>query len=154
MEINMVFADESSAYAQAAHADEVYMTGATGLPVQDDHDARVTMANATHTVVANEDLATELNSTTVALPHINAEVYTGGNLVTVAENRAGVDAYPEDTQDTEDLEQEVLVSAALVADALFDRGGFIGAYYAGGYSPYVDGAWLAEASKQTGEKFF
>jgi len=155
----MPFAEESSPYAQAYHAHALYLGGVDDLPttIQTDLDARITAANATHTVKANDALD-ELNATTVALPHINALVYSGGNRVTVAANRAGIDASPEDTQDTEDLEMEVLVKDALDADALFSRGGFVGeaagSYYSGQYSAYVDSLWLVEAAKQTGEKFY
>jgi len=151
----MTISNESSAYAQAYHAHTTYLTGATGLPVQDDQDDRVDLANATHTVVANDDLDTGLNHTVVDTGRITAWVYSGGNRVTVASNRAGVDLMPEDAQKTEDLEHEVLVANALDNDALFSRGGFIApSYTAGAYSPYLDPLWLTEASKMTGEKFF
>jgi hypothetical protein len=150
----MPFANESDPTAQAAHAHEVYMEGAEGLPVQDDLDDRVAAANASHTAKTNEQLATGLNATTTVHPWGTVKTYAGGNIVNVAANRAGIDAYPEDAQEVEDLEQEVKVKAAIAADDLFTAGGFIGDAYTGSLSNYVDGAILAEASKQTGEKFF
>jgi hypothetical protein len=156
----MPYAEEASPYAQAYHAHDLYLGGAVALPsdIQTDLDARITAANATHGAYANADLANGLNYTQVSLPHLDARVYTGGNRVTVAANRAGVDSLPEDAQGTEDLEMEVLVKDALEADELFARGGFVGAtegsYYHGQYSAYVDSLWLVEAAKQTGEKFY
>jgi hypothetical protein len=62
-----------------------------------------------------------------------------------------------DTQGSEDLEMEVRVGNALKAGAytIYNVGGPVGNYGASNYqSSYVDGLWLAEASKQTGTKFF
>jgi hypothetical protein len=119
--------------------------------VIDDHDARVAKANATHTVKQNSELTTVNQVAGVN----GTPVYTGGNIVNVATNRAGIDAFPEDTQAVEDLEHEVLVKNALNADAIFTTGGPMGDYTGvGSLSDGVDGLWLAEASKQTGSKFF
>ncbi len=128
-------------------------TGAarTSQPVVVDHDARVTKANATHTVKQNSELTT-VNSVVGAG---GAKVYTGGNIVNVATNRAGIDAFPEDTQAVEDLEHEVLVKNALNSDTIFTTGGPMGDYTGvASLSDGVDGLWLAEASKQTGEKLY
>jgi hypothetical protein len=104
--------------------------------------ARVAAANADKTTKTNAEL-----STTAA--------YTPNIEVTVAANRSGVDAMPEDTQGVEDLEQEVLIDDAADADTLYSKGGPMGNYTgAASLSPYVDGAFLAERSKQTGEKYF
>ncbi len=115
----------TDALAQAAQADEQYMEGADGMPVQDDLDERVVTANATHDQIDNSDFATMDSA------------YVDG-LVVVPENPL----YHDD---------EVL--AALQADALFDTGGFTGSDYTDN-SPYVDMLWLAQASKMTGEKSF
>lgn len=151
----MGYPNEATAWGSAYHAHDRFMDGADGLPVQDDHEDRIDTINATHTTKANSALPT-LNSTTVSYRGVKAKVYTGGNIITVAANRAGIDAYPEDTQNTEDLEHEVLVKRAIDADLLFESGGFIGSYYHGlsAYSPYYDPVWAAEASKMTGEKIF
>ena len=139
--------------AHADRAHDTYRTGATGTPVQADQDAREAMDGA-HTVVTNANMGANLNSDDNAQ---GIPSYTGGNVVTVAANRAGVDLFPEDSSAVEDLEQEVIVENALQAGTLFDKGGqmppdnYVNEASA---SPYVDGLWLAEASKQTGEKFF
>ena len=149
----MPFANESDATAQAAHAHTVFTAGAYGLAVQTDHDARVVLANATHTTLTNAQLATNIGVVT-AHPWGSVKSFAGAYTVTVAANRAGVDLSPEDAQGTEDLEGDVLVGAAVSGDRLFTSGGFIGASYTGSYSPYYDPLWAAEASKQTAEKLF
>lgn len=160
MEKNMPFTNESDPFAQAYHAHNRYLGGEVALPtdLQTAVDARHTIANANRTEIANTALGEDLSGTAVAYPNVTAKVYSGGNRVTDADNRAGVDAPIEDTQNTEDLELEVLVASAGVNDKLFARGGFVGSYYSGvgpyyatAYSPYVDSLWLVEFAKQTGE---
>lgn len=167
----MLTAAEARQQVSEAHAK--YMTGAyvpgaaSGAYV--DHLARVATANATHTAVTNAQLATNLNKVGAydASGNLVGWVYAGGNVVTVAANRAGVDLSPEDAQNTEDLEFEVLVEDALAGDALHTTGGMIphvssyynaagteAPYWTSNLSPYIDPMWLAEASKQTGEKLF
>jgi hypothetical protein len=146
--------DLTTQVGQLAWAEAEYRDGATGLPVQADQDAREALVSAPHTAKTNAQLGTGLNHKTVNFPAVHADVYTGGNIVTVAANRAGVDMMPEDTQNTEDLEQEVLVGAAVQNGTLFSKGGFLGSQYAGVAGAYMDPAFLVEASKQTGEKFF
>jgi len=136
-----------------ARADATYRTGATGTPVQDDQDAHEAL-DAAHVVVANADLGADLNqdANSYGVPS-----YTGGNIVSVAANRAGVDLLPEDTSGVEDLEQEVLVENALQAGNLFVTGGQIPPTNyedVDSLSPYADPMFLVEASKMTGEKFF
>ncbi len=131
-----------------------YRTGATGTPVQTDQNAREALDNSAHVVVSNANLGASLNrvNNSYGVPS-----YTGGNVVQVAANRAGVDLFPEDTSAVEDLEMEVIVENALQAGTLFAKGGQIPPtnYTAeASASPYVDGMWLAEASKMTGTKFF
>lgn len=148
----MVFANESNPTAQAKHAEDVYLAGAyvstsaydsenqTGAYV--DQRARVLATVAAPTVVTNANLGTL------------AHPYDGTRIVTVATTRATPIT---DTQNTEDLEQEVRVGNALKAGAstIFNVGGPIGDWSASNYqSSYVDGLWLAEASKQTGTKLF
>lgn len=143
--------DMATPTGQAAWAAAQYRHGAEGLPVQDDQDDREALDDSPHTAKANSALGT-VNHTTDAFGN---KTYTGGNIVTVAANAAGVDALPEDTQSTEDLEQEAItVGPAIQSGHAFDRGGFIGDHYVGAYGPYADGLTLAEASKMTGEKFF
>lgn len=132
----MSIANENTATGQVAHADALYMSG---------DPSSYASAYAAPTLVENDDLG--------GLTH----PYAGDRIVSVEDNRAGVDAYPEDTQETEDLEQEVLVGAALAAGAytIFETGGPIGNFTdSNKTSPYVDGLFLAEASKQTGTKLF
>jgi hypothetical protein len=111
--------------------------------VKGDQEARVEDAAADHEPVTNAELQLR-------------EPYTDERMtVVVAQNRAGVDRQPEDTTGVEDLEQEALVAEALREGRLYETGGPMGNYTGReSLSPYVDGAWLAEASKQTGEKFF
>jgi hypothetical protein len=111
--------------------------------VKDDHEARVEDAGQDHKLVTNAELQLR-------------EPYTDEHMSVVAtQNRAGVDKQPEDTQGVEDLEQEALVREAREKGKLYETGGPMGNYTGrDSLSPYVDGAWLAEASKQTGEKFF
>jgi len=111
--------------------------------VKGDHDARVEAAADTHKPVTNAELQLR-------------EPYTDERLTVVAtQNRAGVDRQPEDTQGVEDLEQEALVAEALREGRLHETGGPMGNYTGKeSLSPFVDGAFLAEASKQTGEKYF
>lgn len=148
----MVYANESSPYAQAQHAEDVYLAGAyasvyavdsaSQSGAYQDQRARVASAYAAPTVVTNANLGG------LTVP------YAGDRIVTVATTRATPIT---DTQNTEDLEQEVRVGNALKAGAytIFNVGGPIGDYSASNYqSSYVDGLWLAEASKQTGTKFF
>jgi hypothetical protein len=75
-------------------------------------------------------------------------------MVNVATTRA---TPVDDSSNIEDLEMEVRVGNALKAGAytIYSVGGPVGDYTASNYqSSYVDGLWLAEASKQTGTKFF
>ena len=132
----MPYEGEDTVVGALSHAHDTYMSGATGTPVQDDQDARVVTANATHSEVTNETF-TSLQSTTVAYDNVNAEVYSGGDVV------APVNATWFESQ----------VRTALDADALFTTGG----PYTSDYSllsPYVDNLVLIEASKLTGEKLF
>jgi hypothetical protein len=127
---------EAEVLEQLQHAHETYVSGATGTPVQDDQDARVATANATHTAKAN-DAFSELNADPVEYAGVSAEVYTGGNVVTP------VSATWMETQ----------VRAALDGDDLFTTGGSYTSNYVP-LSPYVDPLWLIEAQKLTGENLF
>lgn len=133
----MAIADESTYTAQVKHGHDAYRTGATGLPVQTDQDAREDLDDSAHAVVTNAELATALTTTVGPLGN---DVYTGGNIIDV----------------TGQVSHAVKVFDAVQEGLIFDRGGFIDVYDAASNysSPYVDGVWLAEASKQTGEKFF
>lgn len=166
----MLTAEEARTQIAQAHTkymDGAYIPGAVAGPYVD-LLARIVAANATHTAVANSSF-TSLNFVTAYNGNGDpvGRVYTGGNIVTVAANRAGVDLNPEDAQETEDLELEAVLEDSLAADKLFSTGGMVpgaGAYYnpdgvespyyTSFLSPYVDSTWLAEASKLTGEKFF
>jgi hypothetical protein len=135
----MTIANETTPHGQAAHAEETYMSVLSTV-----NPSAYAAAYANYTEVTNANLSG------LTAP------YTGGRVVVVAANRAGVDAYPEDTQGTEDLEQEVRINnVAATSYAIFDRGGPIGDYSASNYqSGYLDSTWLAERSKQTGVKHF
>lgn len=126
--------------AEVARAEEQYMEGAEGLPVQDDLDARVAEAEAAHTDVDNDELATDLNTTEGfgGIP-----VYTGGNVVN--------EESPHPTVHVE------LVRDALDAGDIFHTGGQIPPTSfedASSLAPYLDPLWIAESSKLTGEKHF
>lgn len=112
--------------------------------VKADHEDRVSNANAEHVPLTNAELQLRVAS------EDDRKV-----TVVVAKNRAGVDEQPEDTTGVEDLEQEALVAEALREGRLHETGGPMGNYTGrDSLSPFVDGTWLAEASKQTGEKYF
>lgn len=140
----MVYENESTPAGQAAHAETLYMS-----VLEDINPSSYAAASIERTEVSNDGLGA------LTAP------YDGTSVVAVAANRAGVDAYPEDTQAVEDLEMEVLVAAAAYVGgystgyAIFDRGGPIGDFTASNYqSGYLDPLWLAERSKQTGVKHF
>lgn len=141
----MVFANESDPTAQAAHAHSLYV-GSSSYPSGSytDQIARYASTYSAPYAITNAQIST------LTPP------YTSNYMVQVAANRAGVDANPEDTQNVEDLEQEVRVGAALASSyGIWNAGGPIGNFTASNYqSPYVDSLWLAEASKQTGRKLF
>jgi len=129
---------EVVAQLSAQHTKYTANPALVGTDVQDDQDARVAAANATHTEKANTAFD-ELNTEVVAPERgvINAKRYTGGNVV------APVNA----------TYMEAQVRAALDADQLFTHGGPYTSDYTVA-SPYVDGLTLIEGSKLTGEKFF
>ena len=127
---------DAEALAQQKHAEDQYLTVVTGQ-VKTDIDAKVALANATHTAKTNAQLATGLNHTTVALPAINADVYTGANVVTPV-NATWMEAQ---------------VRTALDADLLHHKGGGYTSNYVP-LSPYLDPLWLIEGAKLTGEKFY
>jgi len=128
--------------AELARASELYLHGAEGLPVQDDQDARVDMSEESHDEVDNDELATELNSTTAHLSNGGtAPVYTGGNIV----------------NDVRPLEMDTLVRDAFDAGDIFDTAGQVPpeSYIdENSLAEGVDPAFLVEASKKTGEKYF
>lgn len=127
---------ESEVLDQLKHQHDTYLSGATGTGVQDDQDARVSTANASHTAKANADFD-ELNATTVSHSRVDAKVYSGANVVTPVSATW--------------MEQQV--RTALDGDALFAKGGPYTSNYVP-LSPYLDPLFLIEAAKQTGEKLF
>ena len=127
--------------AEVARAEEQYLEGADGLPVQDDLDARIAAANATHEEVTNAELATSLNTENATVAGGVQPVYTGGNVVA----------------DVNPLVMDELVRDALDADEIFHTGGQIPPTSfedASSLAPYLDPMWLVESSKKTGEKHF
>lgn len=140
MPVYTPFANESDYAAQAEHAHDAYMTGATGLPVQDDVDARVTEANATHDSVANSALGTDLNVTVTQHPWGPVTTYSGANIV----------AYADETTITS---MENLVRTRLASDDLHNTGfGVDSPVIDGAPTEFVDPLVLIEAAKLTGEK--
>jgi hypothetical protein len=133
----MTIENEDTVVGQLAHADSVYMTGATGMAVQDDLNARVALANATHTAVTNAELDTELSSVLTDNGRVTGESYSGGNVVTPV-NATWFETH---------------VRTALDADALFDTGGAYTSDYSV-LSPYMDPMVLIQGSILTGEKFY
>lgn len=128
--------------AELTRASELYRDGATGMPVQDDQDAREAMAEETHTEVENDELATELNHTDAVLGNGGVvPVYSGGNIV----------------KDEDPLEMDTLVRDAFDAGDIFETAGQVPpeSYEdENSLAVGVDPMFLAEASKKTGEKFF
>lgn len=119
---------------QVERADEVYMTSAEGTDVQDDLDARVALSAETFAEVSNEDL--------------------GATLVTV-DGSQDPDQLVQ-TIDENPTEMGALVKSYADAGDLFDKGGPTDDWVGdeADLSDGVDGTWLAERSKQTGQKFF
>jgi len=127
---------EQEVLEQLKHQHDQYLSGATGTPVQDDQDARVATANASHTEKANADFD-ELNSDEVAFANVTAKVYSGGNVVAPVSPTW--------------MEQQV--RDALDNDELFATGGPYTSNYVP-LSPYLDPLFLIEAQKLTGENMF
>ncbi len=134
---------EAEVVEQLEHQHDVYTEGATGLPVQDDQDARMALDDAPHTEVTNEEFPAGLNGVAVTNYNgtINAEVYDGGDIVQPAYGMQNATWMEREAQD------------AVQGATAFTTGG----PYTSDYSllsPYVDPAWLIEYSKLTGEKWF
>src|SRR5688572_16439169 len=74
---------EAQVIEQLEDQHDTYTTGATGLPVQDDQDARLALDDSAHNEVTNDDFPTGLNGVAVVHPtgRIIAEVYDGGDIV-------------------------------------------------------------------------
>ena len=129
--------------AEVARAHEQYLEGAVGLPVQDDQEAREALAQEAHDDVDNAELATLLNTTDATVGGVTVPVYTGGNIVNEESPHPTI--------------TDGLVRDAFDAGELFVTGGQIPPTDfedVNSLSPYVDPAFLMEASKKTGEKFF
>ncbi len=124
--------------AQLKDQHDKYTTGATGMPVQDDQDDRMALDDTPHTGVENDEFD-QLNSDTVTNYNgtVNAEVYSGGNIV----------------EPVKATYAEAKVAAAIQAGTAFTTGGPYTSNYALA-SPYVDNLTLIQASLLTGEKFF
>ena len=136
--MGMLTEAEVVAQLSAQHTKYTANPALVGTQVQTDHDARVTAANAAHTAKTNAQFDT-LNTTTVSGGRgvINAEVYSGANVVTPVNATIA----------------EAAVRTALDADQLFTHGGPYTADYSVP-SPYTDGLTLIQGSLLTGEKFF
>jgi hypothetical protein len=127
--------------AEVARAEEQYMEGAEGLPVQDDLDERVAEMEGSFTPVDNDELATELNSTDATVAGGTFPVYTGGNVVNEESPHPTV--------------MDGLVRDALDAGEIFHTGGQIPPTDfedASSLAPYLDPMWLVEAAKKTAVK--
>lgn len=120
---------------QVAAADEAYMEGADGSPVQADHDARVAESKVTHTEIDNEALE--------ALDTLHGSFDYSQKVDVVGENETQMGA---------------LVRTVAQADQLYEKGGPTKDWTAdmdeSDLSAGVDGLFLAERSKQTGVKSF
>lgn len=136
----------AEARAQLVANHTKWTTGAEGMPVQDDLDARVAEANATHTQVTNSQLDpshVNVNTGPVGFGGVaGLKSYAGGNIVALPAEAVG---------DTDDL--QYMVRTALDADLIHDKGSDVDSPVTD-YTPAIDGTWLIEASKQTGEKLF
>ncbi len=119
---------------QVERADEVYMESAEGTPVQDDLDARVELSQESYDEVTNDELGETLNT---------------------------VNGSQDPEQLVDVIDENPTEMASLVKDAaddgdLFETGGPVDDWTGdpSDLSDGVDGAWLAERSKQTGQKYF
>jgi hypothetical protein len=131
--------EEIVAQLDAQHTQRTANPALVGTTIQDDQDARVAAANATHTAITANTF-TSLNTEDIAPAsgNIVAKRYTGVNVIT-AIGDATI--------------HEAAVRAALDADELFTHGG----PYTDDYSvpsPYVDALTLIEGQKLTGENMF
>ena len=128
---------EAQVIEQLEHQHDQYIEGATGLPVQDDQDARLALDDAPHAEISNEDFPPSGTVVTNYNGSVNAVVYDGGDIV----------------QPVNSTYMEGIAQAAIQGGDLFTTGG----PYTSDYSlasPYVDPMYLIEASKLTGEKWF
>lgn len=131
-----VSAEEREAWeAQVARADEAYMTGAEDSEdVQADLDARVALSGEDFEDVTNEELGATLQT-------VNGSDDPDQLVEVIDENPTEMASLVKDSAD---------------ADTLFEVGGPVDNWVGDtdDLSDGVDGLWLAERSKQTGEKFF
>lgn len=125
--------------AEVARAEEQYLEGADGMPVQDDLDARIALMEDDFEAVQNSDDGTTLNTENATVAGGVQPVYTGGNVV----------------DDENPLVMDELVRDALDAGDIFHTGGQIPPTDfedVSNLSPYLDPLWLVEAAKKTGVK--
>lgn len=127
--------------AEVARAEEQYLENETleGTDLQEEVDARIAEANATHTAVDNDELATELNTTNATVGGGVFPVYSGGNVV----------------NDENPLVMDELVRDAGDGDDIFHTGGQIPPTSfedVNSLSPYLDPMFLVEWAKKTAEK--
>ena len=127
---------EAEIVAQLNAAHDKYRTGATGMAVQDDQDARETAIDAAKTAITNAQFST-VTGTEAPGDRVTGKVYAGGNQVTAVNATF----------------MEASVVTALAADEGMSHGGPYTADYSLA-SPYVDGLTLIQGSLLTGEKFF
>ena len=131
--------------------------------VDADNDDRIDLANDTFEELANESLYSlvdpdeEFNTkdkSRKAQVRISDRIEGNGNALVDGSVYGGSDYY--DPQGIEDLAQEAVVKSLAESGDLYNKGGPIGNWTGSldDLSDGVDGAFLAERSKQTGEKFF
>jgi hypothetical protein len=135
----MAITTDTTVLGQAAHADTVYMTGATGLDVQDDLDARQTLYATPVSAVAGADYPGDLPYTSVAVEGVvTAKVYDQSQAIYVASGNPTA--------------FESSVASAIASGYVWDTGTAYDSL--GNLTPYVDPMVLIQASILTGVKAF
>lgn len=147
--------------AEVEHADKAYTleepgAGVVDATVEADLEARIALAGEAHEEVKNEDLwslAIGEDAEAPAAP----EPFFLNSIRPDAKVQVRIQDYdPDDVQNVEDLEQEVIVKNLAESGQLFEKGGPLVNWTGdtADLSDGVDGLFLAERSKQTGTKLF
>jgi len=147
--------------AEVEHADKAYTleepgAGVVDATVEADLEARIALAAEPHEEVKNEDLW-KLAIGEDAEPPAAPEPFFLNSIRKDEKVQVRIQEHdPNDIQNVEDLEQEVIVKNLAESGQLFEKGGPLVDWTGdvADLSDGVDGLFLAERSKQTGTKLF
>jgi hypothetical protein len=163
-DMDAVYEEQILRAGKKAILDEDYVDGTPPEPLLTDLEARVDDADNSHPETLNEDIAEtigEVNEWGMLVrndEHISVNIdegnIAGNDENGIAVGTRGVNVV--DTQGIEDLGQEAVVATLAAAGTLYTKGGPLGNWTGSmdDLSDGADGAFLAERSKQTGEKYF